>query len=268
MEEIQMSLPKPDGTTEVVVTGASSGIGTELSRVLAKGGYALCLVARRKDRLDELAEELRTTYGVAVAVRPCDLGDAAQRAMLVEELRARPVAGLCNCAGFGSSGVFHTLPLDREREQLEVNVVAVEELTHAVLPGMVSRGAGAVLNVASIAGFQPIPTMATYAASKAFVRAFSAAVNEELRGTGVSCTALCPGPVPTEWAEIASAQDFSFSLAQVAPADVAAEAVKGMRGGSAEVIPGAVVKLLALAGSFTPRPLLLPALKLVRRVRA
>jgi short-subunit dehydrogenase len=187
---------------------------------------------------------------------------------MVDELQNRPVAGLCNSAGFGTSGIFHTLPLDREHEQVEVNVVAVHDLTHAVLPGMVTRGSGAVLNVASVAAFQPIPSMATYAASKAFVDSFSASVHEELRGTGVSCTSLCPGPVATEWAEIASAHEFSLKPAQVAPADVAAAAVEGMRTGTRQVIPGAVVKAMALAGSLTPHSVLLPALAKLRRALA
>lgn len=260
-----MTLPKPDGTTEVVITGASSGIGTELARVLAARGYDLLLVARRQDRLAALADELRADHGVGVTVRPCDLADAAQRQALIEELRTRPVAGLCNSAGFGTSGAFHTLPMDREREQVEVNVVALQELTHAVLPGMVERGAGAVLNVASVVAFQPMPSMATYGASKAFVNSFSEAVHEELRGTGVSCTSLCPGPVPTEWAEVASAHEFSLRPAQVSPVDVATQAVDGMQGGARQIVPGTVVKLMAITGSITPHTLLLPALRLARR---
>ncbi len=193
-----MTLPKPSGTTEVVITGASSGIGTEFARVLAARGYHLFLVARRQDRLDALADELRAEHGVGVTVRPCDLADAAQRQTLIEELRTRPVAGLINNAGFGTSGAFHTLPMDREREQVEVNVVAVQELTHAVLPGMVERGAGAVLNVASVVAFQPMPSMATYGASKAFVNSFSEAVHEELRGTGVEVSVVMPSVVNTE----------------------------------------------------------------------
>jgi len=260
-----MTLPKPSGSTEVVITGASSGIGTELARVLATRGYSLYLVARRRDRLDALADELRAEHGVGVTVRPCDLAEAAARQSLIEELRTRPVAGLINNAGFGTSGAFHTLPMDREREQVELNVVAVHELTHAVLPGMVERGAGAVLNVASVVAFQPMPSMATYGASKAFVNSFSEAVHEELRGTGVSCTSLCPGPVPTEWAEIASAHEFSLRPAQVSPADVAAQAVDGMQAGARQVIPGTVVKLMAITGAITPHALLLPALRLARR---
>src|SRR6201997_1404699 len=120
-----------------------------------------------------------------VVVTPLDLGEAACRGQLAERLRSEPVAGLCNSAGFGTSGVFQTLPIERESEEIVLNSLALMELTHAALPGMVERGAGAVLNIASIAGFQPIPYMAVYSATKAFVQTFSEAVHEELHGTGV-----------------------------------------------------------------------------------
>jgi len=216
-----MSLPKPSNQAPIVVTGASSGIGTELAGGLARRGYPLVLVARRRERLDELADELRSQYSVGVDVMPLDLGDAGSRKQLAERLRSEPIAGLCNSAGFGSSGVFQTLPIERESEEVVLNSLALMELTHAALPGMVERGAGAVLNIASIAGFQPMPFMAVYSATKAFVQTFSEAVHEELHGTGVSVTVLCPGPVPTEWGEIASAERFSIPLAQVSPHDVA-----------------------------------------------
>ncbi len=161
-----MSLPKPSNQAAVVITGASSGIGTELAGGLARRGYPLVLVARRRERLDELADELRTQYSVGVDVMPLDLGDAGCREQLAERLRSEPIAGLCNSAGFGTSGVFHTLPVERESEQITLNALALMELTHAALPGMVDRGAGAVLNIASIAAFQPLPGMAVYSATQ------------------------------------------------------------------------------------------------------
>lgn len=260
-----MALPQPKPGRPVVVTGASSGIGTELARGFARAGHDLVLVARRRDRLEDLAVELRADHAVTVTVRPCDLGDADDRRTLAAELAAGAIAALCNCAGFGTSGTFHTLPLDREREELEVNVVAVMELVHAVLPGMIAQGEGAILNVASIAAMQPLPGLATYAATKAFVHSFSEAVAEELRGTGVSCTSLCPGPVPTEWAEIADAQALSVKPAQVLPADVAAAAIRGMRSGRRVVVPGRVPTLIATVGRHTPRNVLLPVLNVVTR---
>jgi uncharacterized protein len=262
-----MSLPKPSNQAPVVVTGASSGIGTELAGGLARRGYPLALVARRRERLDDLAGELRTQYSVGVDVMPLDLAEAASREQLAEWLRVEPVAGLCNSAGFGTSGVFQTLPIERESEEVVLNSLALMELTHAALPGMVERGAGAVLNIASIAGFQPIPYMAVYSATKAFVQTFSEAVHEELHGTGVSVTVLCPGPVPTEWGEIANAERFSIPIAQVSPHDVAEEAIRGMLAGKRSVVPGIVPKAVSISGRFVPRSLLLPGIRIGNRFR-
>ncbi len=262
-----MSLPRPDIQTTVVITGASSGIGAELARGLARRGFPLLLVARRRERLDDLANEVGQEYSVAVEVLPLDLGDPKGRAKLAGRLRAEPIAGLCNSAGFGTSGVFHELPLERESEEVTLNALALMELTHAALPGMVQRGAGAVMNIASIAGFQPVPYMAVYSATKAFVQTFSEAVHEELHGTGVSVTCLCPGPVPTEWAEIANAERFSISIAQVSPRDVAEAAIGGMLGGRRTVVPGVVPKVVSTGGRFVPRSLLLPGIRLGSRFR-
>jgi short-subunit dehydrogenase len=262
-----MSLPESGNQTTVVITGASSGIGAELSRGLARRGFPLLLVARRRERLDELAGEVAEEFSVAVEVMPLDLSDSKARAKLADRLRTEPIAGLCNSAGFGTSGVFHELPIDRESDEVTLNALALMELTHAVLPGMVDRGAGAVMNIASIAAFQPLPYMAVYSATKAFVQTFSEAVHEELHGTGVSVTALCPGPVPTEWAEIANAKRFSVPLAQVSPADVAGAAIDGMLAGKRTVVPGVVPKVVSHGGRYTPRSLLLPAIRIGNRFR-
>jgi uncharacterized protein len=262
-----MSLPKPSADAAVVITGASSGIGTELARGLARRGYPIVLVARRRERLVELADELRGQHAVRIDVLPLDLADDAARKELSDRLSRDPVAGLCNSAGFGTSGPFHTLPIEREREEVVLNALALMELTHAALPGMVERGTGAVLNIASVAGFQPLPGMAVYSGTKAFVQTFSEAVHEELHGTGVSCTVLCPGPVPTEWAEIADAQQWSVGIAQVSPADVAEAAIDGMVEGKRSVVPGLVPKIVGLGGRFTPRSVLLPVLRLGQGLR-
>jgi uncharacterized protein len=262
-----MSLPKPSADATIVVTGASSGIGTELARNLARRGYPLLLVARRQERLDDLAGELHEKSTVAVEVLALDLAQSSARGKLVSRLADSPVAGLCNSAGFGTSGQFHTLPIEREREQVTLNALALMELTHAALPGMIDRGAGAVLNVASIAGFQPLPGMAVYSATKAFVQTFSEAVHEELHGTGVSCTALCPGPVPTEWADIADAQQWSIGIAQVSPSDVAKAAIAGMVEGRRSVVPGLVPKVASVGGRFAPRSVLLPVLRIGNGLR-
>src|SRR5690348_2471389 len=135
-----MSLPKPTNQAPVVITGASSGIGTELARGLARRGHPLLLVARRKERMDELADELRGRYSVAVEVQPLDLSSAESREQLAKRLRTEPVAGLCNSAGFGTSGVFQELPIERESEEVVLNSLTLMELTHAALPGMIERG--------------------------------------------------------------------------------------------------------------------------------
>jgi short-subunit dehydrogenase len=132
---------------------------------------------------------------------------------------------------------------------------------------MVERGAGAVMNIASIAGFQPVPYMAVYSATKAFVQTFSEAVHEELHGTGVSVTVLCPGPVPTEWAEIAHAERFSIPAAQVSPRDVAEAAIGGMLDGKRSVVPGMVPRAVSVGGRFAPRSVLLPAIRIGNRLR-
>jgi short-subunit dehydrogenase len=256
-----MSLPKPSTDSTVVITGASSGIGNEVSRALGRRGYPLVLIARRRERLDELANELRKEHSVRVDVMPLDLSDGAARAELIGRISGDTVAGLVNSAGFGTSGPFHSLPLDREREEVIVNVVALMELTHAALPGMIDRGVGAVLNIGSIAGFQPLPGAAVYAATKAFVQTFSEAVHEELHGTGVSCTVLCPGPVATEWWEVAG-EGTPGGIAQVSPRDVAEAAVAGMLKGKRSVVPGLVPKAAGLGGRFTPHRVLLPALRI------
>jgi uncharacterized protein len=259
-----MSLPAPALDTTVLVTGASSGIGTELSRQLAALGHDLVLVARREDRLEALAEELRRQHGVVALVTPTDLSKAAPRKRLVEAVRAsgKTVVGLCNDAGFGSYGPLHELDPRRESEMLAVNVVAVHELTLAFLPAMIERGAGAILNVASIAAFQPLPNMATYAATKAFVQTFSEALHGELAGTGVSCTTLAPGASPTEFGALAGTNgtaDGVLPRVSLSPEDVAAAAVRGMLRGRRSVIPGMATKALAAGGRFAPRSVLLPA---------
>lgn len=256
-----MSLPKPGEAGPVVITGASSGIGTELAHGLARRGHSLVLVARRKERMDELAEVLSSEHNIEVDVLALDLGTQPGRDALAERLTTTPIAGLCNSAGFGTSGTFHELPLEREREEIDLNVVTLVELTHAALGPMVQRGTGAVLNIASVAAFQPMPYQATYAATKAYVQSFSEAVHEELTGTGVSCTVLCPGPVPTEWAEIASAERWSVPGVQVSPEDVAEAAINGMIRGYRSVVPGAVPTAMTLVGRYTPRSVLLPAFR-------
>lgn len=259
-----MSLPKSDADTTIVVTGASSGIGAEIARGLGRLGYSLVLVARRADRLTELADEVARQYAAGVEVMPLDLGAGADRERLIEHITVHRPVGLVNSAGFGTDGLFQNLPLRRETEEVTVNALALMELTHAALPGMIARGAGAVLNIGSIAGFQPLPGAAVYSATKAFVQTFSEAVHEDLHGTGVSCTTLCPGPVPTEWWEVAGAAmtpQSGLGAVTTSAREVADAAIAGMLEGKRLVVPGLGAKLMGAGGRLTPRRILLPALR-------
>ena len=197
-----MAIPAPSPSTTCLITGASAGIGTEFARQLAARGHGVFLVARREDRLRELASEIERDHGVRAEFAACDLGDAADRRNLpgLVARRELDVSVLVNNAGFTTVGDVHLNP-DRQLGMIHVNVEALVDLTTKWLPGMVERGAGAVINVASVASFQPIPVQAVYAATKAFVRSFSEAVSAEVRGSGVTVTALCPGPVATEFVE-------------------------------------------------------------------
>ena len=258
-----MSLPSPNPQATILVTGASAGIGTELARQLAERGHNVTLVARRKERLTEIAEEIRLAHGVTADVRKCDLANQGQRTRLINELKEgdKAVVGVCNNAGFGSFGRFADLDLDSEMEMVRLNVLALHELTGAFLPAMISRRSGAILNVASVAAFQPFPTNATYSATKAFVHSFSEAVAAELSGTGVSVTSLCPGPVSTEFGEAAGVGEAESQLPGAVtqgPEEVARAGIEGMIKGKRTVFPGIVPRVMAQAGRFTPRTLLLP----------
>ena len=260
-----MSLPHPIPGGIVIVTGASSGIGAELARRLAAHGHDLVLVARRADRLEELAEELRGEHGREILVHAADLTSAAAREGLLGFVAdaGRTISGLCNNAGFGLAGRAWERDLEQSHEMVELNVVALHDLTLLVVPELVRAGTGAVLNVASVAAYQPLPGMAAYAATKAFVAAFSEALHAELSGTGVSVTTLYPGPVPTEFGENAG-----FDLESASPGfmlvqarDVAREAVDAMLAGKRSVNPGSANKVTGLLGRYTPRTVLLPVMK-------
>jgi short-subunit dehydrogenase len=262
-----MALPVPGPDRTALVTGASSGIGVELARLLAARGHGVTLVARREDRLRALADELATATGVRTEVIAADLTDAASREGVVRQLdeRGLEVDILVNNAGFSTMGPVQRSDPDREVAMVRTDVEAVVHLCSIVVPGMVDRGRGAVLNVASTAAFQPIPGQAAYAASKAFVLSYSRAMGQELRGTGVTVTTLCPGPVETEFAEAAGIGDDQAGEALpkfmwVSAPDVAKAAVDGLDKGRPVVIPGAANRALAQVSHHTPRRLILPLL--------
>lgn len=266
-----MALPPPSPGATVIVTGASSGIGAQIARRLTDLGHGVTLVARRADRLETLAAELRRATGVTVGVEACDLGDDAARWSLIGRISEADVhvSGVVNNAGFGTYGRFDGLPLDREQAMVRLNVLALHELTGAFLWPMVEAGAGAILNVGSVAAFQPLPGFATYAATKSFVQTFSESLHAELAGTGVSVTTLSPGPVATEFGEVAGVGNIEDSApgGAVPAADVAAAAVRGMLHGKRSVVPGVATKGMVLGGRFVPRTLLLPAAKRAAGVR-
>jgi uncharacterized protein len=234
-----------------LVTGASTGIGEQFARILAERDNDLVLVARDRARLEALAKEVEQTHHVDVEVLPADLIDPDQLA-LVEE-RAADVDVLVNNAGFGSFGSCHELDIDTETKEVQLNVVAVVRLTHAAARGMTTRGRGGILNVASLAGFQPTPNNATYAATKAFVLSFSQAVHEELKGTGVSVSVLAPGFTKTEFQARASFDSSSvpgFMWQEAEP--VARAGLDGLAKNRAVVVPGAMYRVVAGLTSVTP----------------
>jgi uncharacterized protein len=256
-----MALPAPLPGRPVVVTGASAGIGAALAGVLAGRGHDLVLVARRQEALDALAHRLTADHAVDVSVLTVDLSVAEQREALADRLPALEPAGLCNNAAMAQIGPFLGTARERLRGIVDVNVAALQELTAAALPGMVERGEGALLQVASILGHGPQPHMAAYAATKAYALTLSEALHAELAGTGVSCTAVSPGPVRTGIYEDSGAPE----LAGVGPAllwkdaeQVARAAVAGMERGSRAVSPGLLDELAAAGSRYLPRTVRLP----------
>ena len=257
-----MSLPEPKPNAWALVTGASSGIGVELARGLARRGHSVILVARRTDRLETLAAELRE-FGVEVRVESADLADAEARARLLATLAELDVSVLCNNAGLGSVGDVVSLDAGSELNQVAVNVTAVAELTYALLPRMVSRGSGAILMVGSTAGYQPMPGQTTYAATKAFVNTFAQGLWQELRGTGVTCTLLAPGPIATEFNQVAGygKNDARIASISLTAADCATAALEGMARGRRVVVPGKLAKLAVVSSSLTPTRVTLPIMR-------
>jgi short-subunit dehydrogenase len=251
-----MTLPDGLPWDSALVTGASSGIGEAVARLLGGHGVGhLVLVARRADRLGRLAAELGRAHGTEVEVLAADLADGSELARVEQRLADsdRPVDLLVNNAGLGTSGAFATLPSDGEEHEILVNVVALVRLTRAVLPGQIDRERGAVLNVSSMASYQPSPGNATYGASKAFVTSFSEAVHEEVRGSGVTVTALCPGYTRTEFqGATGGSQDRVPGFAWTSAESVAEAGLAGAAAGRALVVPGLGYKLIA--GVTTPLP--------------
>lgn len=229
-----------------IVTGASAGIGAAFAERLARDAYDLVLVARRRDRLDALAEKLARAHGRRVDVLAADLVGAEGVRSVEARIAAEPALELLvNNAGFGSSGAFADLDRDGEEEEVRLNVLALLRLTHAAIAAMKPRGHGSVINVSSLAGFQPAPFNATYAATKAFVNTLTQGVAEELRGSGVRLQLLCPGFTRTEFQDVAGVRtddipDFAWMTAEA----VVEASMAGLRRGDLVVIPGAGNKVM------------------------
>jgi uncharacterized protein len=265
-----LSLPAPNSSSAALVTGASAGIGAEIARLLAARGFALVLVARRKDRLTALADELSVEFGVRTEAISADLSKPTPRGRIpgrIEEL-GLDVEVLINNAGFATGGEpFSEADPERELEQVRVLVEAPVALTSAFLPGMVERGRGAILNVASTAGMQPMPYSAGYAAAKAYVLSFSEALHQECAGRGVTVTALAPGPVETDFWQIAGWEvqgGKSFERAipgtLISPEQAARAGVEGLERGERVVVPGLPIRAAMLASRYIPHAVKLPAM--------
>ncbi|MCW2856254.1 MAG: ydfG 1 [Marmoricola sp.] len=258
-----MSLPAPAPDRTAVVTGASSGIGAEFARELVRRGHQVVLVARTESKLAELAAEL----GEGAHVLAADLSDRAARAGLlgrITELGLEPDI-LINNAGLSTLGPVHASDPEAEMRMVEVDVMAVVDLCSRFLPGMVARGRGAVLNVASTAAFQPLPGQAGYGAGKVFVLSYTQSLSAELKGKGVHVTVLCPGPVDTGFGETAGftkeqADEALPAFMWVAADKVAITALDGLASGKLVVIPGVGNKMGAAFAKMTPTRLLLPVL--------
>ena len=234
-----------------LVTGASAGLGVEFARQLSKRGHRLVLVARRKDRLEDLAKELGTARAVAI-----DLSKSNAAAKLMADLEANGevVDLLVNNAGFGLIGRFAELDAKRERQMIDLNVGGLADLCRAVAPGMIKRKSGGILNVASTAAFQPGPNMAVYFATKAFVLSLSEALHEEMKPHGIKVSCLCPGPTRTEFGEVAGfGGNGAFDRLAMSAAEVVEIGLKGLDRNKAVVVAGLVNKIGALSTRFAPR---------------
>jgi uncharacterized protein len=261
------SVTSPGGTA--LVTGASSGIGAAFTTLLAERGRDVVVVARRKERLEAMAETLGARHGVRIDVLPADLTSSSGLRAVEERLAtdARPIDLLVNNAGFGSSGSFASLDIEREEEMVRLNVIALVRLTHAALGGMLARGRGGIINVSSSAAFQPMPGWATYSSTKAFVSRFTESIAGETRGTGVVVTALCPGYTRTEFQDNADVDEVIPGFLWQNPTRVAAAALDALDRKRVYAVPGWPYRALEVATGLLPKTVVRAASRAVYRYR-
>ena len=248
--------------TCALVTGASSGIGQEIVVQLGMSGVSLVVVARRADRLEALAARFKNVEVIVADLSTTD-GVAQVEARIVDSSKT-PIDLLVNNAGFGSSGLMHEIDVDRLSREIHVNILALTRLSHAAIKAMVPNGRGYLLNVSSVASFQPGPGSTVYSATKAYVTSFTEALHEELRGTGVRVTALCPGFTRTEFSEVSGTNSIASQVPNFAwleATDVAREGLRAVTRGKALCIPGALYKGVSAFSNSSPRAL-------VRRITA
>jgi short-subunit dehydrogenase len=250
------SSSKKAGSTHphAVVTGASAGIGAAFAERLARDGYDLVIVARDRERLETRAQQLREGCNVQVEVLPADLTEPSELHIVEAAVADAQLDLLVNNAGFGTMGAFADLDAEREEAEIRLNVLALVRLTRAVLPGMIRRRSGAIINVSSLAALQPAPYNATYGATKAFVNSFTEALYEELRGTGVQVQALCPGFTRTEFQKRAGVDVSRVpSLAWMSPEAVVEASLAGLRRGDLVCVPGLANRMMSQLVSAVPR---------------
>ena len=251
--------------TSALITGASSGIGESMANLLGQAGVATVLVARRTERLEQLADRYP-----GFEVLTADLNSTDGLATVVERIgrETDAIDLVVNNAGFGTSGMFHELDPDRLDDEIGLNVRALTRLAHAALRAMIPRGRGFLLNVSSMASFQPAPKLAVYAATKAYVTNLTESLHEETRGTGVHVTALCPGLTKTEFQSVSNSEAYASSypaFAWLKVGDVAATGLADVAKGRALSIPGALYKGMSMAAGVTPRGLTRRLSSLVQR---
>lgn len=242
--------------TTALVTGASAGLGEGFARALAKAGHYLILTARRAGRLEALATDLRQKHGVTIHVFTADLSEPAAPGELIARVAAAGITinTLVNNAGFGLQGAVADLDVGKQAAMIDVNCRALVVLAHAVLPGMIVRRRGSILNIASTAAFQPGPMFAVYSASKAFVLSFSEALHEEVKKHGIAVAALCPGPTHTEFADVAGMrQSILFERFAGSPDAVIRDGLTALKANQAVKVSGAMNRLMTESIRFAPR---------------